>query len=102
MRHHFRDPHWNKALRGLTARDRRVIKAVRRTPSIRPLLTATVAQAYAAGPSTDQHTFHIAVGCAGGRRRAGVTARLLARRLRRCGHQVTLHHHDLHRPVVTR
>ncbi|MEU6621914.1 RNase adapter RapZ [Streptomyces litmocidini] len=104
LRFHFRDPHWNKDLRELTARDRRVIKAVRRTPGIRPLLTATVAQAqaYALGPSADQHTLHIAVGCAGGRHRAGVTAHLLARRLRRRGHQVTLHHRDLHRPVVTR
>ncbi|MGY3341038.1 RNase adaptor protein for sRNA GlmZ degradation [Streptomyces filamentosus] len=104
LRHHYRDPHASKDLRELTAHHRRVIKAVRRTPGIRPLITATVAQAqaYAAGPSAHQHTLHIAVGCAGGRHRAGVTAHLLARRLRRRGHHVTLHHRDLHRPVVTR
>ncbi|MFF9854248.1 RapZ C-terminal domain-containing protein [Streptomyces litmocidini] len=104
LRHHFRDPHWNRDLRELTARDHRVIRAVRRTPGIRQLLAATVAQAqaYAAGPSASEHALHIAVGCAGGRHRAGVAAHLLARRLRRRGHQVTLHHRDLHRPVVTR
>ncbi|MFE9360329.1 ATPase [Streptomyces olivaceoviridis] len=101
---HFRDPHWDTSLRELTARDRRIIRAVRRTPGICPLLAATVAQvqAYASGPSAAQHPLHIAVGCAGGRHRAGVTAYLLARRLRRRGHQVTLHHRDLHRPVVQR
>jgi UPF0042 nucleotide-binding protein len=104
LRLHFRDPHVDPRLRSLTARDRRVVQAVRRTPGIRQLLAATVAQAqsYARGPGAGQHPLHIAVGCAGGRHRAGVTAYLLARRLRRRGHTVTLHHRDLHRPVVDR
>jgi UPF0042 nucleotide-binding protein len=101
---HFRDPHIDPSLRALTARDRRVIRAVKRTPGIEQLLAATVAQAqaYARGPGAGQHPLHIAVGCAGGRHRAGVTAYLLARRLRRRGHQVALHHRDLHGPVVER
>ncbi|MGR3935205.1 RapZ C-terminal domain-containing protein [Streptomyces sp. BRA346] len=101
---HFRDPQVDPSLRTLTARDRRVIRAVRRTPGIRQLLAATVAQAqsYARGPSAAQHSLHIAVGSAGGRHRAGVTAHLLARRLRRRGHQVRLRHRDLHRPVAHR
>jgi UPF0042 nucleotide-binding protein len=101
---HFRDPHVDPSLRALTARDRRVIRAVKRTPGIEQLLAATVAQAqaYARGPGAGTHPLHIAVGCAGGRHRAGVTAYLLARRLRRRGHQVALHHRGLHRPVVDR
>ncbi|MET8411097.1 RNase adapter RapZ [Streptomyces sp. NPDC005195] len=104
LRQHFRDPHWDKGLRELTARNRRVIRAVLGTPGIRQLLAATVAQAqaYARGPGGDGHPLSIAVGCAGGRHRAGVTAHALARRLRRRGHQVVLVHRDLHRPVVHR
>jgi Predicted P-loop-containing kinase len=100
---HFRDPHVDPGLSALTARDRRGIRAVKRTPGIEQLLAATVAQAqaYARGPGAGAHPLHIAVGCAG-RRRAGVTAYLLARRLRRRGHRVALHHRDLHRPVVER
>ncbi|MBC9730979.1 RNase adapter RapZ [Streptomyces sp. TRM68367] len=98
----FRDPHLDPSLRTLTARDRKVIRAVKRTPGIEQLLAATVAQAqaYARGPGAGQHPLHIAVGCAGERHHAGVTAYLLARRLRRRGHRVALHHRDLHRPVV--
>ncbi|MFE7399021.1 ATPase [Streptomyces sp. NPDC057557] len=75
---HFRDPHWNKTLRELAAHDRRVIRAVGRTPGIRhpasgirQILTATVAQAqsHARGPSAAQYSLHIAVGCAGRRHR---------------------------------
>jgi UPF0042 nucleotide-binding protein len=104
LRQHFRDPHWDTNLRTLTARDRKVIRAVKRTPGIEQLLAATVAQAqaYARGPAAGQHPLHIAVGCAGGRHRAGVTAYLLARRLRRRGYRVALHHRDMHRPVVER
>ncbi|WP_331736881.1 ATPase (plasmid) [Streptomyces canus] len=101
---HFRDPHVHLGLSALTARDRRVIRAVKRTPGVEQLLAATVAQAqaYARGPGAGAHPLHIAVGCADGRHRAGVTAYLLARRLRRRGHQVALHHRDLHCPVVER
>ncbi|MDT0412749.1 MULTISPECIES: RapZ C-terminal domain-containing protein [Streptomyces] len=104
LRHHFRDPHVDPSLRALTAEDRAVRRAVLRTPGIRPLLAATVAQAlaYAAGPSAAQHSLRIAVGCAGGRHRAGTAALVLARRLRRRGHDVTLVHRDLARPVVER
>lgn len=104
LRQHFRDPHFDPSLRTLNARHPKVIRAVKHTPGIEQLLAATVAQAqaYARGPAAGQHPLHIAVGCAGGRHRAGVTAYLLARRLRRRGHQVALHHRDLHRPVAGR
>lgn len=104
LRKHFRDPHFDPTLRTLTAHHRKVVRAVRRTPGIRQLLAATVAQvrSFARGPGAGQHPLHIAVGCAGGRHRAGVTAHLLARRLRRRGHHVALHHRDLHCPVIDR
>ncbi|ASY37065.1 MULTISPECIES: RapZ C-terminal domain-containing protein [unclassified Streptomyces] len=100
----FRDPHFDPALRELTARDRRVIKTVLTTPGIRELIAATVAQAraYAAAPAAQERTLHIAVGCSGGRHRAGVTAHVLGRRLARRGHTVTVVDRDLHRPVVDR
>jgi UPF0042 nucleotide-binding protein len=44
----------------------------------------------------------IAVGCAGGRHRSASVADQLARRLRRRGHQVTVHHRDINQPVVNR
>jgi hypothetical protein len=64
-------PHEDPRLRTLTARDRLVLQAVRRTPGIRQLLAATVAQAqaYARGPGAGEHPLDIAVGCAGGRHR---------------------------------
>ncbi|RNG11790.1 RapZ C-terminal domain-containing protein [Streptomyces botrytidirepellens] len=104
LHRHFRDPHVDPNLRTLTARDRRAIRAVKHTPGIQQLLAATLtqAQAYARSPGAGAHPLHIAIGCADGRHRAGVTAHLLARRLRRRGHQVALTHRDLHRPVVER
>ncbi|QIY66467.1 RNase adapter RapZ [Streptomyces sp. RPA4-2] len=98
---HFRGPYWDRGLRELTARDRRVIRAVLGTPGIRQLLAATITQAhaYTRSPGAGQHTLSIAVGCAGGRHPAGVTAYVLARRLRRRGHQVALVHRDLHMPA---
>ena len=100
LRHHFRDPHINPALRHLDANARRVRRAVLHTPGIRPLLTATVrqAQAYAAGPTPGPLT--IATGCTGGRHRAPSTAHAPARRLRRRGHHVTVHHRDLTKPLI--
>lgn len=102
MRHHFRDPHINPALRELTASDRLVRRAVLHTRGVRRLLRATVRQAtaFAAGPSGDHLV--ISVGCAGGRHRSAVAADQLARRLRRRGHDVTVTHRDIRLPVVQR
>jgi len=102
LRTHFRDPHVSPELRHMTANDRPVRRAVLNTPGIRPLLAATVraAQAYADGPSGDDIT--IATGCVGGRHRSAVAADSLARRLRRRGHTVTVHHRDIHQPVINR
>ncbi|WP_375165651.1 ATPase [Streptomyces sp.] len=102
LRRAFRDPHVDPRMQQLTGRDRLVRRAVMRTTGIRPLLRATVRQvlAYTKGPKGD----HIVVGsgCAGGRHRSVVVAERLARRLRRRGHTVTVHHRDIRKPVVQR
>jgi UPF0042 nucleotide-binding protein len=102
LRRAFRDPHVDPRMRQMTGRDRLVRRTVLRTRGIRRLLKATTQQvaAYAAGPSVDRIV--IGSGCAGGRHRSVVVADKLARRLRRRGHTVTVHHRDLNRPVVQR
>lgn len=100
LRRAFRDPHVDPWMRQLTGRDRLVRRAVLRTAGVRALLRATVRQvaAYASGPSVERIV--IGSGCAGGRHRSVVVAEKLARRLRRRGFTVTVHHRDIHRPVV--
>jgi UPF0042 nucleotide-binding protein len=102
LRRAFRDPHVDPRMRELTGRDRLVQRAVLGTAGIRRLLKATTrqVQAYSSGPSVDRIV--IGSGCAGGRHRSVVVADQLARRLRRRGHTVTVHHRDIHLPVVER
>ena len=97
LRHHFRDPHVDPALRELTARDGAVVAAVLTTPGISQLISAAVelVQAYQAGPSAGPVT--VAVGCAGGRHRAAVVAMQLGQRT-----GGTVIHRDLDKPVVHR
>ena len=103
LRHHFRDPHVNPALRYLTARDQEVRDAVAATPGITDLVTALAAAvtAFRSGPTTGPVT--VAVGCAGGRHRAGAVARDLVQRLLENPRlTVDLVDRDLERPVVDR
>ncbi|MER6316288.1 RNase adapter RapZ [Streptomyces sp. NPDC001581] len=102
LRSHFRDPHVSPELRYLTAEDEPVRDAVLATPGIVPLITATLlaVDAFAAGPGGGDLV--IATGCQGGRHRAATVARTLAHLLTGAGHTVTLHHRDLHKPVVNR
>jgi UPF0042 nucleotide-binding protein len=102
LRHHFRDPHVSPELRYMTADDAPVLAAVLGTPGIKGLVeaTATAVAAFASGPSAG--TVTVADGCAGGRHRAPTFARALAERLRADGHQVTVSHRDMTRPVVQR
>ncbi|MEU3546298.1 RapZ C-terminal domain-containing protein [Streptomyces longwoodensis] len=102
LRRAFRDPHVDPRLRELTGRDRLVQRAVLRTAGVRRLLRATThqVQAYAVGPSAERIV--IGSGCAGGRHRSVVVADQLARRLRRRGYTVTVHHRDIRKPVVNR
>ncbi|MFD5456991.1 RapZ C-terminal domain-containing protein [Streptomyces olivaceus] len=102
LRHHFRDPHVSPELRYMTAADEPVRTAVLNTSGITALVdaTATAVTAFAAGPSAG--TVTVADGCAGGRHRAPTFATALAARLRSDGHQVTVTHRDMARPVVQR
>lgn len=102
VRAHFRDPHADPGLRGLTAADPRVTGAVLATPGIPELIAAVTAlvRAYGRGPQPAAVT--VAVGCAGGRHRSAVIAAEAARQLRRSGIPATVTHRDMHRPVLTR
>ncbi|WP_055524851.1 RapZ C-terminal domain-containing protein [Streptomyces graminilatus] len=102
LRHHFRDPHVSPELRYMTADDEPVRTAVLNTPGITALVeaTATAVTAFASGPSAG--TVTVADGCAGGRHRAPTFARALADRLRAAGHDVTVRHRDMGKPVVQR
>nr|WP_276319260.1 RNase adapter RapZ [Streptomyces luteoverticillatus] len=103
LRDHFRDPHISPDLRYMTADDEPVRTAVLGTPGIPDLVEAAVVavHAYASGPSAGLVT--VASGCAGGRHRAPVFARELAKRLlRQDGSLVSLHDRDLDKPVVQR
>lgn len=102
LRHHFRDPHVSPELRYMTAEDEPVRTAVLGTPGIADLVAATAAAvaAFASGPSSG--TVTVADGCAGGRHRAPTFAQALAAQLAADGRTVTVHHRDMHRPVVNR
>lgn len=102
LRHHFRDPHVSPQLRHMTAHDEPVRTAVLGTPGITDLVeaTATAIAAFASGPSAG--TVTVADGCAGGRHRAPTFATALAARLTADGHDVTIHHRDIDKPVVQR
>ncbi|WP_220270284.1 RapZ C-terminal domain-containing protein, partial [Marinitenerispora sediminis] len=104
LRHHFRDPHIDPALRNLTGRDRAVYDAVMGTPGIDALIDATVAQveAYLSGPSAEGRTVEVVAACAGGRHRAVVVGAELQRRALARGITVELTHRDLDKPVVHR
>ncbi len=67
VRHHFRDPHVDLALRDLMATDTKVANAVMGTTGIPRLIVAiaAVTRAFRSGPEPGPVT--IAVGCAGGR-----------------------------------
>ena len=102
LRVHFRDPHIDPGLRYMTAHDQPVRRAVLRTAGVKELVaaTATAVLAFRAGPSAGPVT--VACGCQGGRHRAATLAMALAGRLRMEGLAVTIHHRDLHQPVVHR
>ncbi|UFR02286.1 ATPase [Streptomyces sp. Go40/10] len=102
LRHHFRDPHVSPELRYMTADDEPVRVAVlgTRGGAALVLATASAVEALASGPSAGVIT--VADGCAGGRHRAPVFARALAELLSDAGHDVTVHHRDMDKPVVHR
>ncbi|MGW3209532.1 RapZ C-terminal domain-containing protein [Streptomyces sp. NPDC001135] len=102
LRHHFHDPHVSPELWDMTADDQPVRAAVLGTPGVAALVleTASAVEALASGPSAGVIT--VADGCAGGRHCAPVFARALAEVLSDAGHDVTVHHRDMDKPVVHR
>lgn len=102
VRHHFKDPHVNPALRHLTAADEPVQQAVMATPGIVELIDgiAATAHAFRRGPRPGPLT--IAIGCVGGRHRSAHLAAEVARRLEHDGVPVTLAHRDLGKEVLAR
>jgi UPF0042 nucleotide-binding protein len=102
VRHHFKDPHVNPALRYLTAADAEVIDAVMETPGIPGLIDAIAAMARSFRDGPRPGAITIAVGCVGGRHRSAAIAMTAARLLQDDGVPVTLTHRDLNRPVISR
>lgn len=102
LREHFRDPHVDPALRGLTADDERVRRAVLATPGIPALLDGLEEAVIGFETGPVRTPLHVAVGCAGGRHRAATVAQILCDRLNRRCVWATVTHRDLTRPVVER
>lgn len=102
LRHHFRDPHINPQLRYMTADDQLVRDAVLATPGISALIDAVVLGAAAFGAGPTPGPVKVAFGCAGGRHRAATAASELAHRLQAAGHDATVMHRDLRKPVINR
>lgn len=104
LREHFRDPHWDddRSLRELTGLDAVVRQVVLATPGVRVLVRAVMAAVagYAQGPHG--LVTAVAVGCAGGRHRSVAVTQEIAVRLTIDGHDVTVRHRDIGRPVVRR
>ncbi|PZT74495.1 MULTISPECIES: RapZ C-terminal domain-containing protein [unclassified Streptomyces] len=100
LRHHFRDPHINPALRQMTGRDQEVAAVVLATPGIPELIAAATqaARAFLTGPSAGP--LNIAVGCVGGRHRSYVVAATIGARLADLAPDVVHLHVD--RPVLRR
>lgn len=102
LRHHFRDPHVAPELRHKTAHDLEVRQAVFGTPGI-PALVEALSDAVVAfhhGPSDGP--VQVAIGCAGGRHRAAAVAMALQLHLADEDITATVHHRDLHQPVINR
>lgn len=102
VRHHFKDPHVNPALRYLTAADAPVVEAVLNTPGIPALIDSVTAMARAFRAAPRPGSITIAVGCVGGRHRSAVIAAEVFRRLDTEGIPCALAHRDINRPVIER
>jgi UPF0042 nucleotide-binding protein len=101
VRRHFRDPHINPRLRGLTAADRPVVDTVLGTPGVPQVIASIVegVRGFLDGPSPG--LVRVAIGCVGGRHRSAVIASQVADRLSPHA-RVRLTHRDIHRPVINR
>jgi RNase adaptor protein for sRNA GlmZ degradation len=100
VRHHFRDPHLDPALRDLDASDGRVYAVVLETPGVFDLVmaAASAAAAFLSGPVPGPAC--VAIGCAGGRHRAPAIAIATSLVLADWGITACVGH--ITRPVVAR
>lgn len=112
LRRALYDPHFDPAMRQLTARDERVLAHVANTPSAQSIVRGVVELAAALGTNArpsgkaaagdDEIRVHIAYGCSGGRHRAAGMAILTSATLAADGWRTELVHRDIERPVVER
>jgi RNase adaptor protein for sRNA GlmZ degradation len=102
VRHHFKDPHIDPALRYLTGADGRVAAAVMDTRGVRELVAAIADMAYAFWRGPTRGPVTIAIGCVGGRHRSAVIAVEVAEILHAEGFAVTVTHRDMARPILQR
>jgi RNase adaptor protein for sRNA GlmZ degradation len=95
VRTRLRDPAAARGILDLDGRHPRVQQIVLSTPGSRELLANLAAYAeLPAGPRS------IAIGCAGGKHRAGALTELLGRELRERGYDVEIEHRHIHLPRV--
>ncbi|WP_446458640.1 RapZ C-terminal domain-containing protein [Streptomyces rochei] len=94
------EAHLTLDLRHMTANDKSVQTAALASPGITDLIHAAAAAiaAFANGPTVG--TVTIAVGCTGGRHRSPYFARTLLQRLVFEGHNVSIRHRDIDKPVI--
>lgn len=118
LRRALYDPHFDPAMRELTAEHYKVLAHVKQTPGAEELVSQAVTFATTLARLADD-TNHarllktgksvpygplatVAFGCAGGRHRAAGMAILTELALVELGHEVDLVHRDIDRPVVER
>lgn len=94
VRDRLRDPAAAAHILDLDGRDPQVQHVVENTRRARPLLDNLVAYVLMCEPS------RIAIGCAGGKHRAGALVELLARRLNGHDCEVEIEHQHIHLPRV--
>ncbi|MGI8313447.1 RapZ C-terminal domain-containing protein [Saccharopolyspora hattusasensis] len=94
VRDRLRDPAAAAGILDLDGRDPRVQEVVANTRGARDLLDNLIDYVERCGPRS------IAIGCAGGKHRAGSLVELSARELRRLGYHVEIEHQHIHLPRV--
>lgn len=99
------NPHRDPAMRYLTGLDEVVYAHVMATPGAQLLVHNTVLAVHGLMDQARPSSLTVAAGCTGGRHRAVVMGRELARLLtefgRVAGYGVELRHRDVHRPVLS-
>ena len=104
VREVLRDPHIDPALRYQTAYDapvRAKVAATRGALDLANRLRDVAAVLSDLAETTGRPT-SLAIGCAGGRHRSAALAMLIADNLAADGHQITVNHLHIDRPVVER